>query len=78
MKMFGFKTKFISDERDVSFSNDDIRKFQYGATFSFGYNTWNFHIYYPLTTLFNDDLKLENGEPLRVKPIKIGVTFYIL
>ena len=76
--VFSRQSKFVSDKRDISFSNDDIRKFQYGATFSFGYNTWNFYIYYPLTTLFNDDLKFENRELSRVKSIKIGVIFYIL
>jgi hypothetical protein len=57
--------------------NNDFNKFQYGLTMSAGYNTWNFHIYYPLNSIFSKDVTL-NGNVLDVKAIKIGLMFYIL
>ena len=65
-------------KKKTSFFNKDVRSLQYGATISFGYNTWNLHLYYPLNSLFKDTVKIDNGENLMVKPIRIGVIFYIL
>ncbi|MEE9363858.1 MAG: porin family protein [Cellulophaga sp.] len=75
---FANRSKFVSNEKKVSFFNEDIGSLQYGATISFGYNTWNLHLYYPLNSLFKDDIKIDNGENLIVKPVRIGVIFYIL
>jgi hypothetical protein len=58
-------------------NNNDFNAFQYGLTLSAGYNTWNFHIYYPLNSIFSNDAQL-NGENLDVNAVKIGLMFYIL
>lgn len=76
----GARSKYISDkmnnERD-SFFNSDIRKFQYGLTFNFGYNTFNLHAYYALNGLFNDGVVFD-GTAISIKPLRIGLIFYIL
>ncbi|MDB2607061.1 PorT family protein [Zobellia sp.] len=75
---FGGRSKIVpSDTPKTSFYNDDIRNFQYGLTFNFGYNTFNLHAYYSLSNLFNDGVVLE-GESLNSKPLRIGLIFYIL
>lgn len=73
----GGRSKFVSDSADFSFYNDDIRQFQYGLTFNFGYNTFNIHLYYALNDLFNDDV-LVNGTEISMRPLRIGLIFYIL
>ena len=54
----------------------ELNKFRAGATFTFGYNTFNFQFYYSLIPFFKDAM-LEN-EKLEVSTLKIGLTFYIL
>ncbi|WP_338731902.1 porin family protein [Mangrovimonas cancribranchiae] len=56
---------------------DGFNKFQYGATLGFGYNTWNFHIYYALTPLFEKQARV-NGNTIDINEIRIGLIFYIL
>ncbi len=71
-------TKYRSEAGDQNLSNlDDFNKFQYGLTLSAGYGTWNFHVYYGLNPIFNDNAKL-SGETIDFSSIKIGLMFYIL
>lgn len=71
-------TKYRSDAGNQDLSNlDDFNKFQYGLTLSAGYGTWNFHAYYGLNSIFNNNAKL-NGESIDMKSFKIGLMFYIL
>lgn len=72
------KSKFTSDEQKISFTNSDIRKFHYGLTFNFGYNTFNFQAYYALNNLFNEQVSLLEGDSLDLRPLRIGIIFYIL
>ena len=53
-----------------------FNKFQYGLTFSGGYSTFNFNLYYGLSPLFKD---VSIGtKSLNTKVIRIGILFYIL
>jgi hypothetical protein len=71
-------SKFRSEAGNQKLSNlDDFNKFQYGLTLSAGYGMWNFHLYYGLNSIFNDNAKL-NGEAIDMKSFKIGLMFYIL
>lgn len=72
------KSKFTSSDETLRyFGNDDFNKFQYGAYISFGYNTWNFHAYYGLNSLFKSDTKLD-GNSIDMNTLNIGLMFYIL
>lgn len=73
----GGRSKFVSLEDKQSFYNTDIQKFHYGLTFNFGYNTFNIHVYYSLNNLFNDSVVV-NTEDITMKPLRIGLIFYIL
>jgi hypothetical protein len=55
---------------------DNFNNFQYGLTFSLGYSTFNFHVYYGLNNIFNDAFL--GGEPIELYSIKIGLITYIL
>ncbi len=75
--VIGGRSKFVSDSQKLSFYNTDIRKFQYGLTLNFGYNTFNIHAYYSLIGLFNDSVSI-GAENIHMKPLRIGLIFYIL
>lgn len=55
---------------------ENFEKFQYGLTFSFGYSTFNFHVYYSLNNIFKDTTL--NGENVDMSALKIGLITYIL
>ncbi|NQZ45718.1 MAG: PorT family protein [Flavobacteriaceae bacterium] len=75
--LFSRTSKIVSDQSRSSFQNDDIRAWQYGVMMNFGYNTWNVHIYYALAGLFEDGILL-GDEAIDMRPLRIGVIFYIL
>ncbi|EZH74323.1 hypothetical protein ATO12_11165 [Aquimarina atlantica] len=56
---------------------DELNRWRIGATFTFGWNTFNFHFYYSLNTLFNSDATIQ-GESVGLNTAKIGLMFYIL
>ena len=53
-----------------------FNKVQYGLTFSAGYSTFNFNLYYGLTPLFKD--ANVGAKSIETKVIKLGMIFYIL
>lgn len=55
---------------------DELNRFRYGATFTFGYNTFNFSVYYSLNPLF--DGQTLDGQSVGFSTFKIGLMFYIL
>ncbi len=75
------RSKFVPDDDSNigidSFSNPDVRKFHYGLTFNFGFNSFNAHVYYSLTNLLNDNVFL-GEESIQMKPLRVGLIFYIL
>ncbi len=78
--VIGGRSKYISNKNNnerASFYNGDIRRFQYGLTFNFGYNTFNVHVYYALNSLLGDGASVE-GVDITMKPLRIGLIFYIL
>ncbi len=73
----GARSKFVSDTGSITFTNTDLSKFQYGLTFNMGWNTFNIHAYYALNDLFNDTVQV-NGENIAMRPLRLGLIFYIL
>ena len=76
--IFEGRSKFVADSGKSGFNNPDIKKLQYGLMFNVGYNTWNIHVYYALSKLLEDGAVLDTMEPIDVKPLRIGIIFYIL
>jgi len=75
---FSSKSKLITNDGRTGFANSDIEKFQYGLTFNFGYNTFNLHVYYSLSDFLKKDAVLDTGESIEMKPLRIGLIFYML
>lgn len=76
--LFLNKSKYVDGSEKIRiFNNDDFNKFQYGTYISVGYNTWNFHAYYGLNSLFKSDAKIE-GKSIDMSTLNIGLIFYIL
>ena len=76
--VFAHTTKFRGDLGEIKINdNKDFNDFQYGLTFSVGYNTWNLYLYYALNPIFSSDAMLDNS-PIDMKVMKIGLMFYIL
>lgn len=75
--IIGARSKSVIGSDKKGFSNDTIRRFQYGPSINFGYNTFNIHLYYALNNLFEEVATLE-GAQIGFNSWKIGVMFYIL
>jgi len=76
--VFSGRSRTVTDNGTLVFSNSDIQEFQYGLILSFGYNTWNVHAYYSLNPLLTEGTTLQTGESLDLNVLRIGVIFYIL
>lgn len=73
-----FNSKFQQAGNEVRQTKvDELDKIRYGATFTFGWNTFNFHFYYSLNPLFNDGATI-GEETVDLNTVKIGLMFYIL
>ena len=55
----------------------EFQPWRMGATLSFGYSTFNFHLYYGLNPLFDSGARV-NGQAIDMKVLKFGLMFYIL
>jgi len=54
----------------------EFERLRLGTIFTFGYNTFNFHVYYNLNPLFKNAFL--DGEEIGIHTFKIGLMFYIL
>lgn len=75
--VYHFQSKFEQNEN--TYRESDVPEFErlrLGATFTFGYNTFNFNFYYSLNSFFKD--AQINGEPLELRTFQIGLMFYLL
>ncbi len=76
--LFASTTKFKGELGNVKNNNiKDFNDFQYGLTFSAGYNTWNFHLYYSLNSIFSKEAQL-GEQAIDMIAVKFGLIFYIL
>lgn len=76
--IIGSRSKFVSNSEKISFNNSDIRNFRYGVLLNIGYSTFNVHVYYALSNLFNDGVTTTDGDSIEFQPLRIGIIFYIL
>ncbi len=76
--LYHFDSKFEQPGNQVNqIKIDELDRWRVGATFTFGWNTFNFHFYYSLNPLFNDNARIGN-EAVGLNVAKIGLMFYIL
>ncbi|NJW52295.1 porin family protein [Salinimicrobium oceani] len=75
--VYYFQTKF--EQNGNIYRESDIPEFdrlRLGATFTFGYNTFNFNFYYSLNSFFKD--AEINGEAVELRTFQVGLMFYLL
>lgn len=76
--VYYFRSNFVQPDNTVRQTDvPEFERLRLGATFTFGYNTFNFHFYYGLNSFFTKDAAIE-GESVDLKTIQIGLMFYIL
>lgn len=76
MHAFSYQTETESGERNSIRGPQGLNRLRAGATLTFGFNTFNFHLYYGLTPFF--DATTTGGESVGFNTIQIGLMFYIL
>ena len=75
--VYHFRSRYRDDDREIIVNKlSELDRLRLGATFTFGYNTFNFQFYYALNPFFKD--AEVDGEQLGLSTLKIGLTFYIL
>ncbi|CAN5259172.1 porin family protein [soil metagenome] len=75
--IYYFKSNFEHEGNKVIQTDvPELDRFRIGTTFTFGYNTFNFHLYYNINPLFKNASL--NGEEFGIHTFKIGLMFYIL
>lgn len=75
--VYHFKSRFRDDNIEVIVNDlPELERLRLGATFTFGYNTFNFQFYYALNPFFKN--AMVNESSIDLSTLKIGLTFYIL
>lgn len=77
--IFAHKANFEDTAtRIVNTDIPELEKLRYAATFSFGYETFNFYFQYNITPFFNSDVRTIDDQALELNNFKLGLIFYIL
>ena len=75
--IYHFKSNFTQEGNQVIQTDiPELERFRLGTTFTFGYDTFNFHVYYSLNPYFKD-ARLNNTE-FGIHTFKVGLMFYLL
>ena len=76
--VYYFKSVFEQQGNVVRQSDlSELERLRWGATFTFGYNTFNFYFYYSLNSFFNNEAFVEN-DPVNVQAFQLGLMFFLL
>lgn len=76
--VYYFNSKFVQNNNTIRQTNiEELERLRLGATFTFGYNTFNFYFYYSLNSFFNKDAVIDN-EPIDLRALQVGLMFYVL
>lgn len=77
--VFATKSDFKSEIGNQRYTKiKEFNTMQYGLTLSAGYNTWNIHLYYGLTPIFEDGTQTIEGDNINMRSVRIGLIFYLL
>jgi len=77
MHSFVYQSEKNSGEQITFRKPDGLERLRMGATMTFGFNTFNFHVYYGINPFFDDYVSITNSQG-GFSTIKIGLMFYIL
>ena len=74
--IFTSKSLYRAENQTEINRNLELKSWQYGLTFSVGYNNWNAFLYYGLNSIFENASTAQTT--LEMKSLRIGIMFYIL
>ncbi|MDN3595678.1 porin family protein [Zunongwangia endophytica] len=75
--IYHFRSAFKQEGNTVKQSDvAELERFRLGASFTFGYSTFNFQIYYGLNPFFKG--VMVEGEDVNISTLRVGLMFYIL
>ena len=77
MHAFTYQSESNTGETQRIRKPDGLNRLQAGATVTFGFNTFNFHLYYGLTPFFDKSVNITDSQG-GFSAIKIGLMFFIL
>lgn len=77
--LYHFRSKFDKNGMDQVVQTEvaELNRWRIGATFAFGWNTFNFYFHYSLNPLFTNEAMVPNGM-VSMNVAKFGLIFYIL
>ncbi|GGX13285.1 porin family protein [Aquimarina muelleri] len=76
--LYSFSSNFKQPGNQVRQTKvEELNRWRVGATFTFGWNTFNFYFYYSLNSMFNEKAMVQEA-PVGLNTAKIGLMFYIL
>jgi hypothetical protein len=76
--VYWYKSTFKQDGNTVTQTKiPEFDRLRLGATLGFGYNTFNFFVYYSINPFFKNAVTT-NGQNVNFKTIRVGLMFYIL
>ena len=78
--LYGFKSTLRQGgQKLIKTDFNELDRIRLGATFTFGWNTFNFHFYYSLNSFFTNKAVIDaTQEAVGVTTLKMGLLFYIL
>ncbi len=72
------ESEFTSSTIDIVYKKLNIvNKWNYGLSLSVGYGIWNFNLYYGLSDIIKENVKIDN-QSVHLKTIHVGVIYYFL
>lgn len=76
--VYWYKSTFKAPGNNVNQTDiPEFNKLRLGATLSFGYNTFNFFVYYSINPFFKDASTTQT-QHVKFRAVKVGLLFYIL
>lgn len=75
--VYYFKANYKNGNEQIKLRDiPELNKWRTGLTFTFGYNTFNFHVYYSLNEFFDGTIQ-NTTTNVGLNTLKIGFMFYI-
>jgi len=73
-----FLSKLKYSSYDTNNISNEVNDWNKDLYLSFGYNTWNFYFSYGLNQIMKNTRDQYSNKSFRVRPLKIGLIFYLL
>tara|TARA_B100001250_G_scaffold153010_1_gene131393 strand:+ start:5003 stop:5674 length:672 start_codon:yes stop_codon:yes gene_type:complete len=73
-----FLSKLKYSIHDIKNISNEVKNWNKDLYLSFGYNTWNFYFSYGLNQIMKNIRDQYSNKSFRVRPLKIGLIFYLL